>query len=159
MFAYAEKHQPCIIFFDELDAFTQESSNDRSSSTADVRTLLQIVWSRLANERIRVLVIGATNKPDQVKDACLRRLGIRVHIRLPNEHMRIRLLQWALKPHAYQLTAQQLGELARSMGQLSGSDIHQAVKRAVRKAQRAMTKSSYFVNVRLLPPLRASDQC
>lgn len=151
LFEYAAKQEPSIIFFDELDTFTHDVSDGGSSNMPDIRNLLQTLWSDLANQGRKVLVIGTTNKPGRISEACLRRLSLRFHITLPTAEMRAEILVLALKAYSHTLGIDQCGDLGMTMGPLSGDDIKQAVKRAGAVGFQRMVNGSHFVEVRPSP--------
>lgn len=142
------RHQPCIIFFDEVDTFTRDAA-DVGNNMQDMRNLLQTLWSNLANQRMKVLVIGTTNHPDQIARACLRRMELRFYIKLPSKAMRVQLIDLALREYTHQIKSEQVEELASLCEGLSGSDIKQAVSRAGVKGQTIMMQSTHFVDVRV----------
>eukprot|EP00250_Pteridium_aquilinum_P013052 c21101_g1_i1 orf=321-5741(+) len=73
LFYLAEKHQPSIIFFDEIDGLapTRSQHQDQTQKSV-VSTLLALMDG--VKSRGSVVVIGATNRPDDL-DPALRRPG------------------------------------------------------------------------------------
>lgn len=73
LFAEAEKHQPSIIFFDEIDGLAPvRSSRQDQIHNSIVSTLLALMDG--LDSRGQVVVIGATNRIDAI-DGALRRPG------------------------------------------------------------------------------------
>lgn len=73
LFETARKHQPSIIFFDEIDGLAPvRHSKQEQSHAALVSTLLALLDG--LDDRGQVVVIGATNRPDTL-DPALRRPG------------------------------------------------------------------------------------
>jgi len=69
----AKRHQPSIIFFDEIDGLAPaRSSRDDQIYTSIVTTLLGLMDG--LDKRGGVVVIGATNRIDRI-DSALRRPG------------------------------------------------------------------------------------
>ncbi|KAF2141967.1 uncharacterized protein K452DRAFT_270645 [Aplosporella prunicola CBS 121167] len=73
LFEDAQKNQPSIIFFDEIDGLAPvRSSKQEQIHASIVATLLALMDGM--DDRGQVVVIGATNRPDSV-DPALRRPG------------------------------------------------------------------------------------
>ncbi|OBS68419.1 hypothetical protein A6R68_03043, partial [Neotoma lepida] len=102
LFAVARELQPSIIFIDEV----QSAGDDR------------------------VLVMGATNRPQELDEAVLRRFIKRVYVSLPNEETRLLLLKNLLCKQGSPLTQKELAQLARMTDGYSGSDLTALAKDA-----------------------------
>ncbi|CUE62893.1 ATPase, putative [Bodo saltans] len=73
LFDEARKHQPSIIFFDEIDGLAPvRHSKQEQTHAALVSTLLAMMDG--LDDRGQVIIIGATNRPDTI-DPALRRPG------------------------------------------------------------------------------------
>lgn len=73
LFEAARRHQPSIIFFDEIDGLAPvRHSKQEQTHAALVSTLLALMDG--LDDRGHVIVIGATNRPDTL-DPALRRPG------------------------------------------------------------------------------------
>jgi len=84
---------PCIIFFDEIDAFAPERSKDSSSSVGD-RVTTQLLTELNGVEPLNdVFTIAATNRPDKVDSALLRpgRLDPIIYVPLPTQDDRAKI--------------------------------------------------------------------
>lgn len=99
MFDEAEKNAPTIMFFDEIDAIfgTRGETSNQPVETRMVAMLLAEL-DGLKN-RGRVIVIGATNRPDVIDPAARRpgRLEKEVEIPPPDREGRIEILKIHLK--------------------------------------------------------------
>ncbi|CAD2222780.1 hypothetical protein AGDE_16301 [Angomonas deanei] len=73
LFEEAKKHQPSIVFFDEIDGLvpTRHAKTEQTQA-ALVATLLALLDG--LEDRGQVIIIGATNRPDTI-DPALRRPG------------------------------------------------------------------------------------
>ncbi|OIV98735.1 hypothetical protein TanjilG_24906 [Lupinus angustifolius] len=98
LFMVAISRQPSVIFIDEFDGVT--------SNPDDI-----------------VILIGATNKPQELDDAVLRRLVKRIYIPLPGENVRKLLLKHKLKGQAFSLPSRDLERLVKETEGYSGSDL------------------------------------
>ena len=72
LFDVAEEHSPLVVFLDELDAVC--SSREESSKEMTARVVAQLLTSMDAIENGKILLIGATSRPDVI-DPSLRRAG------------------------------------------------------------------------------------
>jgi 26S proteasome regulatory subunit T4 len=97
MFTYANEHQLCIIFIDEVDAFGGRRLEEGSSTDREVqRTLMELLAQMDGfGSTSQVKVVMATNRPDVLDPALLRpgRLDRKIEIPLPNEHARFEILR------------------------------------------------------------------
>ncbi|KAH9625711.1 hypothetical protein KSS87_007907 [Heliosperma pusillum] len=73
LFQVAEKSQPSIIFFDEIDGLAPVRTRQQDQTHSSVVSTLLALMDGLKS-RGSVIVIGATNRPDSV-DPALRRPG------------------------------------------------------------------------------------
>ncbi|GAU96663.1 hypothetical protein RvY_08079 [Ramazzottius varieornatus] len=90
--------QPCVIFFDEIDALCPRRSDGDNSVTSRVVNQMLTELDGL-EARGKVFVIGATNRKDIVDPAILRggRLGNHLLVDLPNEAARLDILKAVTK--------------------------------------------------------------
>jgi len=73
VFRKARQAAPCVIFFDELDAFAPTRGADFSDSHVTERVISQLLTELDGLEILtNVIVIGATNRPDIIDIALLR---------------------------------------------------------------------------------------
>jgi len=95
LFAEARAHQPCLVFIDEIDALVPErgGTNQHEDQTATVNQFLDEV-SRLDDDDVDVILVGATNRRDRIDDAMLRsgRLSEHIEVPPPDEEARMKVL-------------------------------------------------------------------
>ena len=87
MFAIAAIHQPTVIFIDEIDSLLCARNENDMESSRRIKTefLVQLDGANtFAGENARILIIGATNRPDDLDEAVRSRLVKRLYIPLPN---------------------------------------------------------------------------
>ncbi|KAF8391293.1 hypothetical protein HHK36_023595 [Tetracentron sinense] len=132
LFQVAERSQPSVIFFDEIDGLApcRTSLQDQTQSSV-VSTLLALLDG--LKSRGSVIVIGATNRPEAV-DPALRRPGRfdrEIYFPLPSVQDRAAILslhtqRW-LKPVAGSL----LKWIARQTAGFAGADLQALCTQAV----------------------------
>ncbi|KAI5451701.1 Ribosome biogenesis ATPase rix7 [Naganishia albida] len=98
VFERARTSEPCVIFFDELDALVPRRDESMSESSARVVNMLLTELDGL-NSRKGVFVIGATNRPDMIDPAMVRpgRLDKLLYVDLPSPNERVEILKTHLK--------------------------------------------------------------
>ncbi|KIM20245.1 hypothetical protein M408DRAFT_50825, partial [Serendipita vermifera MAFF 305830] len=77
----------------------------------------------------QILVLGATNRPNDIDPAILRRMPKRFAIRLPDAMQRLKILQLMLRNTAVDPSLS-LEFLAERTDGLSGSDLHELCRNA-----------------------------
>ena len=85
LFTLARIKQPSVIFIDEIDSILTQRSDGEFEATRRLKTefLVQFDGAGVASDD-RILVIGATNRPQELDEAARRRLVKRLYIPLPD---------------------------------------------------------------------------
>lgn len=141
IFSLAHKLQPCIIFIDEIDSFLRERQSSDHEVTAMLKAEFMTLWDGLTSEG-RILVLGATNRPNDIDDAILRRMPKRFPVKLPDRAQRRRILEIMLKDAKVDPTFN-IDEVATRTAGLSGSDIREACRNAAMSATRDYIRSNF----------------
>ncbi|XP_075352169.1 spastin isoform X9 [Mycteria americana] len=114
LFAVARELQPSIIFIDEVDSLLCERREGEHDASRRLKTEFLIEFDGVQSSgEDRILVMGATNRPQELDDAVLRRFTKRVYVSLPNEETRLILLKNLLSKQGSPLTQKELAQLAR----------------------------------------------
>ncbi|WWD18592.1 hypothetical protein CI109_103045 [Kwoniella shandongensis] len=130
LFSLARKVQPSIIFIDEIDSLFRERSSGDHEVTAMMKAEFMTLWDGLTTgSSSRVLVLGATNRPNDIDPAILRRMPKRFPIRLPNHEQRVKILTLMLA-HTKLAPDFSIAQLARRTDGLSGSDLRETCRNA-----------------------------
>lgn len=134
VFKKAKQSAPCILFFDDLQAFVpaRHGLTETDSGLAD--RLARQFFAEL-DEAIGlgdVIVIGATNRPDLVDPVALRpgRFGFVVHFPLPGTGQRSEIFRVHLR-HVDLAPDVDVTALAQEADGFSGADIAGVCERAV----------------------------
>ncbi|KAI1894694.1 hypothetical protein AGOR_G00118390 [Albula goreensis] len=131
LFSVARELQPSIIFIDEVDSLLCERREGEHDASRRLKTEFLIEFDGVqsgADER--VLVMGATNRPQELDEAVLRRFAKRVYVGLPSEETRFNLLKNLLGKHGNPLNHQEQAHLAKLTEGYSGSDLTSLAKDA-----------------------------
>ncbi|KAL0961600.1 hypothetical protein UPYG_G00354640 [Umbra pygmaea] len=114
LFAVARELQPSIIFIDEIDSLLCERREVEHDASRRLKTEFLIEFDGVqSGEDERVLVMGATNRPQDLDEAVLRRFPKRIYAALPTEETRFKLLKSLLETHGNPLSLKELSQLAR----------------------------------------------
>ena len=129
LFHRARMASPCILFFDEIDAIASHRSGGSSSGTerllSQLLTELDGVHSNGSDSsKNRVVVVGATNRPDLLDTALMRpgRMDRMIYVGLPDVQSRQEILQLKLQKTAA-ITESQLQQLAMDTDGYSGAEL------------------------------------
>ncbi len=127
LFERARENQPSIVFVDEIDAIASERGASRSFDPQVNQLLAEI--DGIAGQR-GVLVLAATNRPEQLDPALLRggRLSRRIEIPPPDLAARTQLLQ--LQTKAMPLEGVDLAAVAARTDGYTGADLEALCQQA-----------------------------
>ena len=139
LFEQAKKHQPCIIFIDEIDAVgRQRGAGMGGGHDEREQTLNQLLVEMDGfDENTNIIVIAATNRPDLLDNALLRpgRFDRQIYINAPD----VRGREQILKVHAKnkQLEPEvDLKTLAKRTPGFTGADLQNLLNEAALLAAR-----------------------
>ncbi|XP_028792974.1 uncharacterized protein LOC114748693 [Neltuma alba] len=124
LFQVAEKCQPSIIFFDEIDGLAPSRTRQQDQTHSSVVSTLLALLDGLKS-RGSVVVIGATNRPDAV-DPALRRPGRfdrEIYFPLPSMEDRASILSLHTQRWPKPITGSLLEWVARKTPGFAGADL------------------------------------
>ncbi|XP_045488846.1 outer mitochondrial transmembrane helix translocase isoform X1 [Pieris rapae] len=130
VFSLAVKLQPCIVFIDEIESFLRTRNSHDHEATAMMKTQFMSLWDGLITDpSCTVIIMGATNRPQDLDKAIQRRMPATFHVPMPNDFQRERILQLILhkEPVASDIDYK---KLAASSEGFSGSDLHEVCRQA-----------------------------
>ncbi|XP_034097706.1 outer mitochondrial transmembrane helix translocase [Drosophila albomicans] len=130
VFSLAAKIQPCIIFVDEIDSFLRARNSNDHEATAMMKTQFMMLWDGLSTDpESAVIVMGATNRPQDLDKAILRRMPAQFHISLPSEVQRGQILKLILATEEIDNNVD-FNRLAKLTNGFSGSDLREMCRNA-----------------------------
>lgn len=146
LFAVARELQPSIIFIDEIDSLLSERSSGEHEASRRLKTEFLVEFDGLPSnpECDRIVVLAATNRPQELDEAALRRFTKRVYVSLPDIQTRELLLGRLLAKQGSPLSADAAHRLATLTDGYSGSDLTALAKDAALEPIRGIFLSKHF---------------
>ncbi|XP_050685778.1 fidgetin-like protein 1 isoform X2 [Eriocheir sinensis] len=159
MFAVARCHQPAVIFIDEIDSLlTQRSDSDHESSRR-IKTefLIQLDGATTENEE-RLLVVGATNRPQELDEAARRRLVKKLYIPLPDEQARQQIIEKLMVKQSHTLELGDIQRVCRMTEGYSGADMANLCREAALGPIRSISFDDiHHISVEQVRPITVDD--
>ncbi|KAK7901487.1 hypothetical protein WMY93_018256 [Mugilogobius chulae] len=131
LFAIARCHQPAVIFIDEIDSLLSQRSDSEHESSRRIKTefLVQLDGATTAADD-RILVVGATNRPQEIDEAARRRLAKRLYIPLPEGGARRQIVTNLMSREKNNLRENELDNIVEATDGFSGADMTQLCREA-----------------------------
>lgn len=152
IFSLANKLQPCIIFIDEIDSFLR----DRSSTDHEVSSMLKAefmtLWDGLLSNG-QIMVMGATNRQNDIDSAFLRRLPKKFAIGKPNSQQRRSILNKILSSTELDPVEFDLDYIVNHSQGMLGLDLKELSREAALNAMREFIRKNYKNGKKLDSPV------
>lgn len=131
LFAVARCHQPAVIFIDEIDSLLSQRTDGEHDSSRRIKTefLVQLDGAATVAEE-RLLVVGATNRPQEIDEAARRRLAKRLYVPLPEAAARRQIVVRLVAQEKNRLEERQLDLVVGATEGFSGADMTQLCREA-----------------------------
>lgn len=97
LFEYARINKPSVIFIDDIDALLRRRNDKDDELTRRMSSEFFTQLDGANNNNKQVLLIGATNMPEDLDEAAKRRFQKLLFIPLPNHDARKQLIKNLLK--------------------------------------------------------------
>ncbi|XP_020282881.1 fidgetin-like protein 1 [Pseudomyrmex gracilis] len=131
LFAVAKVHQPSVVFIDEIDSLlTQRSDTENEASRRMKTEFLVQLDGATTSEEDRVLIVGATNRPQELDEAARRRLVKRLYVPLPELDARKQIINNLLASVRHNLDQESVTRIAEKSAGYSGADMANLCKEA-----------------------------
>jgi SpoVK/Ycf46/Vps4 family AAA+-type ATPase len=135
VFSLARKLQPSIVFIDEIDAVLGQRRSGEHEASGMVKAEFMTLWDGLTSTNTsglpaRIMILGATNRIQDIDEAILRRMPKKFPVSLPSNSQRRRILKLILKDTKTDPDHFDIEYLTRVMAGMSGSDIKEACRDA-----------------------------
>ncbi|KAF8002784.1 ATPase family associated with various cellular activities AAA [Metschnikowia aff. pulcherrima] len=161
VFSLANKLQPCIIFIDEIDSFLRDRSSSDHEVSAMLKAEFMTLWDGLVSNG-RIMVMGATNRQNDIDLAFMRRMPKRFSIGKPNAQQRRGILEKILRDAKLDDDFD-LNTVVINTEGFSGSELRELAREAALKSMKEYIRSNYKNGKRLaelgetVRPLRTRD--
>lgn len=94
LFAVARCLQPSVVFIDEIDSLLTQRVDGEHDSTRRMKTEFLVQFDGVATGADdRLLIVGATNRPQELDEAARRRFTKRIYVPLPDEIARSQIIK------------------------------------------------------------------
>lgn len=94
LFAVARCLQPSVVFIDEIDSLLTQRVDGEHDSTRRMKTEFLVQFDGVSSGADdRLLIVGATNRPQELDEAARRRFTKRLYVPLPDEVARKQIIQ------------------------------------------------------------------
>lgn len=155
LFAVASYRSPSVVFIDEVDSMLTQRKADENEASRRIKTEFLVQLDGAGNDRKgHVLVIGATNLPQELDDAARRRFVKRLYIPLPDQPGRETLLRTLLAKNSHSLTDKEIVKLSRDTDGYSGADLANLCADAAMGPMRTMSAMEMLsINANDVPPI------
>jgi ATPase family AAA domain-containing protein 1 len=154
VFSLARKLQPSIVFIDEIDAVLGTRRSGEHEASGMVKAEFMTHWDGLTSansvgEPQRVVVLGATNRIQDIDEAILRRMPKKFPVSLPPAAQRLRILALVLKDTKIDRANFDLEYLVSAMSGMSGSDIKEACRDAAMVPMRELIREKKAAGIHM----------
>jgi ATPase family AAA domain-containing protein 1 len=143
VFSLARKLEPTIVFIDEIDAVLGTRRSGEHEASGMVKAEFMTHWDGLTSANSkglpqRVMILGATNRIQDIDEAILRRMPKKFPVSLPSASQRQKILKLVLKDTKIEQEKFDMEYLVKVMAGMSGSDIKEACRDAAMVPVREM---------------------
>lgn len=157
LFEVANENQPAIIFIDEIDSVLSSRSASENDAMRRLKTEFLVQFDGVASNSDRVVVIGATNRPQELDDAARRRLVKRIYIPLPDSTARRAIIEHLFHEQSHSLGWRDINRLVSLTDGYSGSDLTALCKEASMVAIRELGSDIRNVRADGVRPMAMDD--
>ncbi|RKP21435.1 AAA-domain-containing protein, partial [Rozella allomycis CSF55] len=131
LFQLAKELEPSIIFIDEIDSLLKERSENEHEASRRLKTEFLIQFDGVQGvQKERILVMGATNRPQELDEAARRRFTKRILVPLPDSKARKTLIEHFLGKQESTISNSEISRLVQSTEGYSSSDIAAVAREA-----------------------------
>ncbi len=165
LFKKARMAAPCIIFIDEIDAIALRRRSSGEEGTLVNERMVDTLLTEMDGLRSlkKVIVIGATNRPDMLDPALMRpgRFDRIIEVPPPDEEGRLEILKIVTKKMSLAKNIS-IKEIAKRTSGFTGADLENLVREAGMAAIRAgetKVKKEHFEHAfnKILPSIKKED--
>ncbi|KAL3673648.1 hypothetical protein V7S43_001347 [Phytophthora oleae] len=131
LFEMARELQPSVVFMDEIDALlSTRSASENEASRRIKNQFFTELDGAASSQEDRILIMGATNLPQELDEAIVRRLEKRIYVPLPDASSREGLTLHLLGSQKFSLSSKDIKNIVKATEGYSGSDLKAVCKDA-----------------------------
>ena len=135
VFTLARKLQPTIIFIDEIDAVLGRRRSGEHDASGQIKAEFMTHWDGLTSATSdgrpqNIMILGATNRIDDIDEAILRRLSKKFAVPRPSSAQRARIFELVLKGTKLDHNDFDARYLVEATAGMSGHDIRDVCRDA-----------------------------
>lgn len=146
-FEKARNNKPNVIFMDEVEWLCSERrDSDNSSARLKSGRLNQMDGANVDNSQ--VLILAATNKPENLDEAFRRRFDCRIHVPSPEREARMEIFRKTIGEKKHILTEVEIAEVGDRTDNYSGADVASVVREAQMEPVRKVVAADYFKEIK-----------
>lgn len=123
LFCVARCRSPSIVFIDEIDSLLTKRGDNDFEASRRIKTEFLLQFDGVGSGSERVLILGATNRPQDIDDAARRRFTKRIYIPLPDDETRLSLVNLLLSKHPHTITSEEINQIVKTTDGYSCADI------------------------------------
>ncbi|PRP83745.1 fidgetin-like protein 1-like [Planoprotostelium fungivorum] len=130
LFAVAKCLSPSIIFIDEIDSLLTKRNENENEASRRMKTEFFIQLDGAKSDTSQPLLVGATNRPQELDEAARRRLQKHIYIPLPEKKARVDLVRHLLKNERSDINEDEMDTIGDLSEGYSGADMRALVQEA-----------------------------
>jgi transitional endoplasmic reticulum ATPase len=134
IFDVAIDNQPCLLFLDEIDAIASDRGGGADKTMSESQMITQFLTEMSDMKGEDVVVVGATNLPDEIDGAAWRRFDERVEVPPPDPPARAAVLRIHLRDRPVLTERIDWDEIKDLTEGYSSSDLEIIASKAARNA-------------------------
>ena len=125
LFGVAAYRQPSVVFIDEVDSLLCARSSEENEASRRIKTEFMVQLDGAGTDQeARVVIVGATNRPEELDEAVRRRFVKRIYIPLPDATSREQLFNTLLSTVKHGMHEEKdMQQLVTQTDGFSGADI------------------------------------
>ena len=157
LFELAFEKEPAVVFIDEIDSILSKRGDNDNEASIRLKTEFLVQFDGVgSNNKAKVLIIGATNRPMELDSAVLRRLPKRVYVGAFNKEERVTFLKHTLSNQENDLNENDFYLIAEKTNNYTNSDLKELCREAAYGPIRDINPKE-LMNVKSLRPVNVED--
>ncbi|KAJ1671863.1 Fidgetin-like protein 1, partial [Coemansia sp. RSA 1694] len=158
LFAVARVRQPTVIFIDEIDSLLTQRTDGEQEATRRIKTefLVQLDGCGTSSDD-RIILVGATNRPQELDEAARRRFPKRLYVPLPDRLGRRAIVTNLLKSQVHGLDDSHLDLVCDRTAGFSGADMDTLCREAAFGPIRSIADNIADASVDDVRPINFAD--